>query len=423
MRKLILLSFFILCHQLSWCQQNEKVTVDTLKLSLSEIESIFLSQNLELLSKKYSIDSANATLITAGLYDNPELEYSHSFYNVNEKRFFEPQMTVQLSQLIQLGSKRKKSIALNQKGVEMASLQFSDLLRSLRFELRNRFFEIHFLMENIKLYELEIPAFERAVQATENQVKIGNAAYKDLVRLKSELFSLKLEFDQLKTQIAVLQGELRLMIHSQSNVFIQPQLNDATLQTLSGYSPQSLFDSAMIHRPDLKLLKTQIEYNSQNIQLQKSNAIPDVRLIAGYDRMGGYSPNYNSIGFSIPLPFFNRNQGNIKSAQIEWERSKIEELFGIENVRKEISENYFVAAQVETSLQNFSTDFEKDYKKLMDQVFIGFNNRSITLLEFLDFYNAFKQNTIQLNELRFKKFNSLEQLNYSTGSNLFNRSL
>ncbi|MFX5998858.1 TolC family protein, partial [Acinetobacter baumannii] len=43
--------------------------------------------------------------------------------------------------------------------------------------------------------------------------------------------------------------------------------------------------------------------------------IPDVTAIASYDKQGSYAQHFNSIGFSMDLPFFNRNQGNIKSAK------------------------------------------------------------------------------------------------------------
>lgn len=424
MKKFYIFSCLLICAQLLWAQSNEpRKNLDTLGVTLSEIESIFISRNLELISQRYSIDSANATVITARIYENPELEYSHSFYNWYQKKIFEPQLTVQLSQLIQLGSKRKRSIALNQKGVEIARLQFEELLRSLRFQLRTNYYHSHFIIANLKLYETEISSFQKIVTATEEMEKKGFASNKDLVRLKAELFTLTMERDAFQKELNELQSELRFMLQMNDDVFIQPQVGKdlVSLSEISAFSLKSVLDFAFQYRPDLQLLQKQMDYNFQNIELQKSNAVPDIRIIAAYDRLDGYFPNYNSIGFAIPLPLFNRNQGNIKSAQVEWERSKIENLIGVEKVKTEINLHFHQAMQVENSLKNFSSNFENDLKRLMDQVTIGYNNGSISLIEFLDFYNSYKQNTIQLNELRFQKLSSLEQLNYSVGHQLFNK--
>ncbi|HZW70966.1 MAG TPA: TolC family protein, partial [Hanamia sp.] len=156
MKKVILLLIFILCICKSYSQDTSSYDQDTLRLTLPQAETFFLNKNLDLIAQKYSVDSAKATVITAKLYDNPDFSYSNAFYNSETHHFFDPEMSVQISQLIRLAGKRNKAITVAKSGIKIAEFQFYDLLRTLRFVLRNDFYNIYFLEQSSKLYQVEI---------------------------------------------------------------------------------------------------------------------------------------------------------------------------------------------------------------------------------------------------------------------------
>jgi cobalt-zinc-cadmium efflux system outer membrane protein len=60
-------------------------------------------------------------------------------------------------------------------------------------------------------------------------------------------------------------------------------------------------------------------------------------------------------------------------------------------------------------------------KNLIEQVTINFEKKNISILEFLDHYDAYKQNVLQMNQLRFNRMSALEQLNFSIGKVIFNQ--
>ncbi|MEO6820545.1 MAG: TolC family protein [Ginsengibacter sp.] len=424
--KKILFSFaFLQCAYFSQAQDLQKpFSADTLYLPIEKAEALFLNQNLDLIAQKYSIDSAKATIITAKLYDNPEFDYSNSFYNSRDHQFFSPEMNIQVSQLIKLAGKRNKSIALAQSGVDIANFQFYDLLRTLRNVLRNDFYNIFFLQQSSKLDDLEIASLQKVVTAFEGQVQKGYAAPMDLLRIKSELYTLQAEHDDLLTSIDNLQSELKLLIKASPNIYIVPDADISSINRsiVSQASYQNLIDSAIANRPDLKVLNASIIFGNNNLKLQQAYATPDITILASYDRAGNFVPDYNSIGIGIPLPFFNRNQGNIKNAKIAVEQNKIQLESGLEKVKSEVSTNYQTALRTEKTLLSFDPNFDRDIKHLIEEVSIAFQKKNITMLQFLDFYDSYKQNVLQLNKLRFSKISALEQLNFSIGKDLFNLS-
>ncbi|HUZ61207.1 MAG TPA: TolC family protein, partial [Hanamia sp.] len=148
---------------------------------------------------------------------------------------------------------------------------------------------------------------------------------------------------------------------------------------------------------------------------------PDITINANYDRLGSYVHDYNGIGVSIPLPFFNRNQGNIKNAIIQTDVSKVAYESDMDRVKNEVTTSYINALRSERLLQGFDPKFEENMKDLINQVTINFQKKNITMLEFLDYYDSYKENVLQINQLRFNKMSSLEQLNFSIGKIIFNK--
>jgi cobalt-zinc-cadmium efflux system outer membrane protein len=392
-------------------------------LTLPQAENFFLNKNLDLIAQKYSIDSAKATVITANLYDNPDFSYSNAFYNSETHHFFDPEMSVQISQLIRLAGKRNKAISLAKSGIKIAEFQFYDLLRTLRFVLRNDFYNIYFLEQSSQLYQVEINALQKIVPAYEEQVKKGFTAPVDALRIKSQLYTLEAEYDNLQTNIENLQAEFKVLIRANPSSFIVAEnvVADMNTNMVKQSSYEALVDSAIVNRPDLKALNASIVFNDYNLKLQQAIAKPDITISADYDRLGSYVPNYNAIGISIPLPFFNRNQGNIRNAKIQTEVSKVQYESGLAKVRSDVTTNYITALRSEKLLMGFDPAFEEKMRNVMNEVTINFQKKNITLLEFLDFYNSYKQNVLQMNQLRFNRMSALEQLNFSIGKIIFNQ--
>ncbi|MEO8720779.1 MAG: TolC family protein [Ginsengibacter sp.] len=424
MKKVHLFLILILCVCNSYAQDTlSSLHQDTLQLTLNQAETSFLNNNLDLIAQKYSIDSAKATVITAKLYDNPDLSYSNAFYNATTHHFFDPEMSVQVSQLIRLAGKRNKSIDLAKSGIDIAQFQFYDLLRTLRFVLRSDFYNIYFFEQSSKLYQIEISSLQKIVPAFDDQVKKGFLAPIDALRIKSQLYTLQAEYDNLQTNINNTQSELKLLLRSNPSGFIMPvaEITSLTNDVVSQTNYQSLMDSALVNRPDLKALNANIVFSNYNLRLQQAYAKPDITISANYDRLGSYVQDYNAIGISIPLPFFNRNQGNIKNARVQMDVNKVEYESGLEKVKNEVTTNYINALRSEKLLLGFDPAFEQDMKNIIGQVTINFQKKNITMLEFLDFYDSYKENVLQLNQLRFNKISALEQLNFSIGKIIFNQ--
>jgi cobalt-zinc-cadmium efflux system outer membrane protein len=416
---LIIIAFFFLGKS-SFSQ-----TSATLTLTLQQAESLFLQENYQLISQRFETDQANAEIITAKLFNNPEISYENQFFNNDTKKFFQTsraqgQYAAEISQVIRLAGKRNKNILLANSNVKLTEYQYFDLIRTLKFELSSTFYKAYYQQESGKIYNQQIDALLVLLKANEQQVKMGNIAVKDVIRIKSLLYGLQSEYSKLMNDNEDLQTQIKLLTNIKPDVkLVLSNEPDQQSSDLDKQIYSNLLDSAKNNRADLKLALTEITSAENNLSLQKANAIPDVEFSMNYDYKGNYPDKYVGIGIKLPIPLFNRNQGQIKIARIAITAGKStlnQQQVLLEN---EVYNAYTSAMRTETLYKSLDQNFSADFQKLIEEVIKNFKNRNISLIEFLDFYDSYKSNVLQMNELRYERMNARQEINYVTGSTIF----
>jgi outer membrane protein, heavy metal efflux system len=395
---------------------------DTLKITIKQAEDFFLKNNLKLIAQHYNIDIADAQVITARLFPNPDFSISNGIAGNGEPNPTAEQ-SASVSQLITTAGKRNKTIRLAKIGIEQAKYQFFDLVRTLKFTLRTDFYTMYFQRQSARVYNEEINSLSKTLTIYKDQYAKGNIAQKELLRIQAQLYSLQVEHNSLLAGIDTTESQLKLMLKVGSSTPIEPQITEDAVgkQSLSGVLYQSLLDSAYANRYDLKYNKITVDYNTLNLELQKAMAVPDVSVSLNFDKLGSYGSNFLSAGVSLPLPLFNRNQGNIKQARIVIDQSKVQLQNQQDQVESDVATSYKSASRLEKLYNSFDPQFRTDFNHIIEEVFKNYEKRNIGLLEFLDFYDSYKTNTIQLNALQLNRVTSLEQLNYVTGTPFFNK--
>ena len=399
---------------------------DTLKLTLPEAESQFLQKNLVLLAEKYNIDIAKAQIIQAKLYNNPNFQVTGSIYNPEQKKVFDVsnktgEYIVGVQQLIILAGKRNKQIKLAETNATIADNNFFDLLRTLRFTLRSDFYQAFFLQNSISAYKIQVASLEKLNSTFEELLVKGIVTLKDAVRIKSLLYSLKAEQTSLQTQFNDTEAEIQLLLQN-NHAWILPQssLNVSAIPSISQMSLQTLLDTAYANRYDLKIAQNTVSYNQQNYALQKALATPDLTVGANFDKRGSFVENASFLNLSMDLPFFNRNQGNIKAAKLSIDQSKLLLDRQLQVVENDVQHAYVNALTTDKMLASIDSNFRDQFEELLKSVTENFEKRNISLLDFTDFYDSYKENILQLNQLQNSRMQAIETLNFAIGKTILN---
>ncbi|HEV7621701.1 MAG TPA: TolC family protein, partial [Flavisolibacter sp.] len=255
---------------------------DTIHITLPRAEELFLKNNLALLAQKFNISAQQAFVIQSKLYPNPNINIVQGAYNTQTKRWFqtgkEGEEAVQLQQLILLAGKLNKQVKIAETNALLAEYTFFDLLRTLKYTMRNDFFSIYYLQQSASVYDEEIRSLERINIAFEQQRDKGYIARSEVVRIKAQLYSLRSELNDLHNQINDRESEIRLLVQLPSSAYLVPQPDTFLVmnQNPQLYPLQSLLDSAYANRSDLMIARANHTLSQQNLAYQKALAVPDL---------------------------------------------------------------------------------------------------------------------------------------------------
>jgi cobalt-zinc-cadmium efflux system outer membrane protein len=415
-------SFIALVTLLITPWRNVHAQTDTVKLTFKEAEKYFLDNNLSLLAEKYNVDAAQALVKQAKLWDNPTLSTDQNITDAN-KKFFDHsngngQILVQLSQVFKTAGKRGKQIQIASDDVQIEQAQFADLLRNLHYNLLLDFSQVANLADQRRVYQLEIASASNLVAAIDKSYQAGNNSLKDLIRLKALLFGLKNDLVEIDRQTNNLQSELKTLLVIDPARYIAPVItfnnSDTTLNTAT------LVALAKTNRGDYLANQYLLNQNNHNLSLQKALAVPDLTIGSTFDQNSSYARNFVGLEISLPLPIFNRNQGNIKNAKLAAQSQE----YTLKNSEVQLNNDVYSAVQQYRLSQQMLTNQETDFSSKYDQLFKGmskaFQQKQISLQEFIDFFDSYRETKLKMLQQQLNLQKAIADLNFAVGTTVVN---
>jgi len=398
----------------------------TRRITRAAADSLFLAKNLLLLAEKFNVGASEAQVIQAKLFNNPTFALSQNIYNPDSREWFDisdaGETAASIQKLFLLAGKRNKRIRVAGLSYKKEEQHYFDMIRTLKYELRTDFYNIFYLKQILKVYDREIQSMTSLADAFAQQSSMGFVSKKEALRLKSSLFSLESEKSGYVTQLIAALSDFNLLLGSRNTDYLPvPDSVALDASSTTRMNLQSLTDTARLHRYDLLMARSDVEISQANLNLQKAMAVPDLTLMAGWDRNGSYVHNYNYLGMEIDLPFLNRNQGNIKSAEMDLESNKVQLQSTMEKVQADVLQAYVTAAEADRLYRRFDNRFVGELEALMGEMVTNYKQRNISTLEFLDFYDACKNNLIQLNSWQNARATAFEALNFTVGKDILNK--
>lgn len=417
-RAFLFLLFLLLAGKM--CAQQVAGT-----LTLKEAEQRFLERNLSLIAERYNIDMAQAQVLQAKLFENPVISLEQNVYNRLNGKYFdfgkEGEAVVEIEQVIHLAGQRNKQVRLEKINKEIAEYQFEEVMRTLRQELNEKFVEVYFLSKSIAIYEKEVNSLQVLLGGMKIQQEKGNISLMEISRLESMLFSLKKEKNERESDLLTTRGELNLLLNLPEDTQVQLSLDEEVLQQLD-LSQLSFADLKAIinERPDQKIARSTVNASRANLKLQKSMAFPEFSVKGNYDRVGNFINDYFAIGVSLSVPIFNHNQGNIKAARFSIQQAGVQQEYAANRADMELFTAYTSLEKATQLYQSTNMDLERNFEKLITGVNENFTRKNISLLEFIDYYDSYKEICIQLYEIKKNVFLAMENLNTVVGQNVLN---
>jgi cobalt-zinc-cadmium efflux system outer membrane protein len=395
---------------------------NVLKINLQQADSLFQANNFNLLASAMNVEAQQAMVIQAKLFPNPVLTTSLHVYDSDTKKLFQigpsDEKSFQLDQLIRLGGKRKSEIEMAKSDVKMAQLEFQQLVRQLKFQLHSDLFALGQQKILLDTYNKQLVLLDTILSSYQVQTDKGNIPLKELVRLKGAYLKLNNDRSELLHQNYETLDNVQTVLQVTTPVEFQFSESEIS-KYIKVKTLDELQKEALANRPELLIAEQEKFQVQQNLQYQKKLAIPDVGLFTSYDQHGGVFNHEFNAGFNISLPFFNRNQGNIKASQFRLSESE----YKLKAMNMEITnslQNYYsfynqTVSEYQKASKLYNQDFEITIKGMTD----NFQKRNVSIIEFVDFFEAYNDALTELSKVKTQLVLSAEQLNMLIGKDLY----
>lgn len=405
---IIILCGLCLLSNLCWGQQNF-----TLQKALYTAKQ----SNIQLKSERLNIEQARADVVTAQLKLNPTLNNqslqlmsaSHLAANSDWYQNANRQVWWQFTKQFQVAGQRENKIDLAKKNVQLAEKNLIEYERNLYFDVANKWLEIWALRKQGKIIQEAKSNIDSLVLI--NKLRLKNQVITETDLLRAELLarSYVIQLQTFQKEEESKRTELRNLMGIDQPV--QVDINDNFLNAPTN-QVDSLIQYAFANRGDYLSVLTTIESANANVKLQKSLAVPRPEFGLIWNPQN--SIPYLGLYATMPLPFFNKNQGEIQKAILQKEQFDIQAA----GIQLQIKTEIIVAVQRLRSQQQNLEQFEEVLKKsqqILSNVKYAYLKGGTTIIDFLEAERSWLDNQRQYNDILQAYKQNYLQLLFTTG--------
>lgn len=312
MNKLLVLFVSVCFYLTGYAQENN----DTIKISLIDAVDMALKNNPNLRAYYYDINSLEGIKRQAGLLPNPEadLEIENILGGKELNGFTGAEYTLSASYLFELGGKRNNRVNLVNEEINSAKSNYELLKLDIISQVKKTFIELVKIQHQIKLQHKFVNLNEEILKIISERVKSGKTSPAEESKEKFALMNSRLELQRFQKDYLSTQTKINSLCGTSGKNFVP--LSDLFDVLLSPPNKEEIFHE-IEKIPSIKYLNNETNIRKAQLELEESNSVPDLTASLGIRYLNELKTNSFVAGLSMPLPFFNRNQGNIQSAEIK----------------------------------------------------------------------------------------------------------
>ncbi|TWI48258.1 cobalt-zinc-cadmium efflux system outer membrane protein [Pseudomonas duriflava] len=275
-------------------------------LTLAQAISTAYEKNPGLSAAQWETGVAQGIHQQASLIPNPELAW-----DVEDTRSGSQINSITITQPFELGGKRQARMNVAEVGKSLASAEIVLKRNNLRADVIQAFYLALRAQEGLRLANESLQLAERAVTVAKSRVVAGKTSPVEETRAEVLLSSVRLEVRRAQLEQDNAYKQLASYLGSTYPTFTSVIGNLEYLPRL----PQKAELLARIRNsPELYKARLQIDQSDAELNLQRTQRIPDLRVSIGSQYDEQERERVNLVGVSLPLPLFDRNQGNVLAA-------------------------------------------------------------------------------------------------------------
>lgn len=275
-------------------------------LTLKAALELALGASPELSGARRELAAIEATIIQAQTRPNPELATL-----IEDTRKETRTTTLQLNQPIELGGKRAARIDAAERGREAAAAELDAKRAEIRAAVVAAFFDVLIAQERLRLAQGSVELAQRASGAASRRVTAGKVSPVEETKARVAEAGVRIELTQAVSELATARKRLAGIWGNPAPRF---ERAEGDLDTLPPLPALADLNARLVTSPKLLRAKIEVDRRQALAEIERSRRVPNVTVSLGAKRVEQLGRNQAILGLSIPIPVFDRNQGNLLEA-------------------------------------------------------------------------------------------------------------
>ena len=364
-------------------------------ITLARALALTLERSPQLAAFSWDIRAAEARILQAKLLPNPEISWDgEDFTRAGVQSATESmQNTLVLSQLIELGGKRKTRVREAQFDRRAVAWDYQVKRLEVLKSTTLAFIEVLSGQRKVQLAEENVELTERGIPITQKRVEAGKAASVELIRTNTEVATARIELNEATHELEAARVNLAAQWGAKKATF--PSVS-GNLEQLRPIPSLESLKAKLQANPELAKWTTERERREASLNSARAEAQPDLTVNAGPRLLGASHADMSVVaGFSIPLPLWNRNQGKIAEAEANVAKTSDEQAAAEADANAELNEAYQNLERAAEEVRMLRDTVLPGAKSVVDQTTDGYATGRFSQLDVLDAQRSYIESRTQ----------------------------
>ena len=360
-------------------------------IGLRDALALALIQSPELASFGWEIRAREARILQAGRPPNPVFSTLFEEFGrttslngpgiTGPSGVMQPQATIQLSQLIELGGKRAARQKLALLTRDLTAWDYETARIDVLTRVTKVFLDVLASQEAYVLAEQTTNLVDKVQQAVGFRVEAGVVSPIELTRANVAAASVRIESNRARRNLDADKMRLAALWGSSSATF---ESAAGDLNVLPPVPPFAELQERLSKNPELARWAAEVAQREAVLAVERSKAVPDVTISGGYRRFTLIGGNAFVVGASIPIPWFDKNKGGIQEARDRISKASEDQRTAQIRVTTMLAEAYRALASAKDEVAALSANVLPGVRSAFDGVTEGYRFGKFGFLEVLD---------------------------------------
>jgi cobalt-zinc-cadmium efflux system outer membrane protein len=238
---------------------------------------------------------------------------------------------------MELGGKRSKRKHLANIEKNLAGWDYESKRIDVVTETTKAFWDVFAAQERLKISSELARLSEETYTTAVERVKAGKVPPIEEIQAKVSLTTAKIRLEQTKSELEVARKKLAATWGSTSPTF---EKVSGVIDSITPIPSLNQLENLIVQNPDVARWAEEVAKNRAVVKLKNAEAIPDVTIGVGPRYFNATDSTAFVMSFSMPIPVFNRNQGERLEARYALAKAEEEQRAALVKAQTELGQAY-----------------------------------------------------------------------------------